>query len=31
MGALPIIANNSPKTIDRFWIIDANGYTTNLR
>ncbi len=28
MGALPGIANNSAKTIDRFWIIDANGYTT---
>lgn len=28
MGALPGIVNNSDKTIDRFWIIDANGYTT---
>jgi hypothetical protein len=28
MGALPGIDNNSAKTIDRFWIIDANGYTT---
>jgi len=28
MSALPNIANNSSKTIDRFWIIDANGYTT---
>lgn len=28
MGALPGITNNSAKTIDRFWIIDANGYTT---
>lgn len=28
MGALPAVTNNSAKTIDRFWIIDANGYTT---
>lgn len=28
MGALPIVTNNSVKTIDRFWIIDANGYST---
>lgn len=28
MSALPGIVNNSAKTIDRFWIIDANGYTT---
>ena len=28
MAALPNISNNSNKTIDRFWIIDANGYTT---
>jgi hypothetical protein len=28
MSALPNISNNSAKTIDRFWIIDANGYTT---
>jgi len=27
MGSLNI-TNNSDKTIDRFWIIDANGYTT---
>jgi hypothetical protein len=27
MGSLSI-TNNSDKTIDRFWIIDANGYTT---
>ena len=26
--AAPGIANNSNMTIDRFWIIDANGYTT---
>jgi hypothetical protein len=28
MAALPGISNNSNKTIDRFWIIDANNYTT---
>ncbi len=28
MNALPNVTNNSAKTIDRFWIIDANGYTT---
>lgn len=29
MNALPpAVGNNSAKTIDRFWIIDANGYTT---
>lgn len=28
MNALPAVTNNSAKTIDRFWIIDANGYTT---
>jgi hypothetical protein len=28
MSALPNVTNNSAKTIDRFWIIDANAYTT---
>jgi len=28
MKALPAITNNSNKTIDRFWIIDANYYST---
>lgn len=28
MSALPNVTNNSAKTIDRFWIIDANGYST---
>ncbi len=28
MSALTNISNNSAKTIDRFWIIDANGYAT---
>lgn len=28
MHAVPSITDNSAKTIDRFWIIDANNYTT---